>query len=368
MSRKKLKILQVITSLGQGGAERLVADLSLRLKRDGDEVAVFLFDGTPTALVRELEAASIKVIAGGMGYRQRWSPLHFFKLRKLLRRENFDIVHSHNTPAQILTALASTKKKKSSYVTTEHNTRNRRRALPILRILDRRMYEVYDRVACVSEKTRSNLLEYLGEPAGSEKYITVRNGIDLKIFRAGGSERQSAESGKKIILMAAAFRRQKDHDTVLRALESLPEEYEVWFAGIGSEEGRVRKLTAEKGLDRRVVFLGHRNDMPELYRQADVVVLSTHYEGLPLSIVEGMASGVPCVGSEVEGLSEVLSGGGILFPAGDESRLAEIIRRLDLDREFRERTVRDCLRRAEDFDVEHTLAGYKEIYDYLKGF
>lgn len=359
------KILHVITSLGQGGAERLVTDLLLRLKRRGDEVVVFLFDATPTPFLEELKREGVEIVAGGKGYRQRWNPLNYFPLRRLLKNRHFDIIHTHNTPAQVLTMLAARKGEHTKYVTTEHNTSNRRRKWKWGAMADRKLYAFYDRVVCVSPLTLQNLLKHLNGSEASEKFAVIPNGIDIARLKAAKKGHRPEDlEGKVMILMVAAFRKQKDHATLLRALRLLPERFVVWLAGSGAELDKVKQLAETLGVGSRVKFLGNRSDVASLYAMADIVVLSTQYEGLSLSSLEGMASGKPFVASDVEGVRDVAKDAALLFTQGDPKELALKLKEVESDPALRSETAVRCMERVKDFDIEKTFARYCDVYDH----
>jgi glycosyltransferase involved in cell wall biosynthesis len=108
-----------------------------------------------------------------------------------------------------------------------------------------------------------------------------------------------------------------------------------------------------------------RNDVPEILQASDVVVMSSHYEGLSLSSIEGMASGKPFIASDVDGLHEITTGAGILFPEGDEKILAKEIQLLINDREYYENTVKKCQERASHYSIENTAEKYINIYTSL---
>ena len=139
MSLGKYRILYIITSLRIGGAERMVSELLPRLLNRGHNVEFLLFDGTRSSLYNRVEQEGITIHTLGKGAMQMWNPLHVFRLRKFLHQKKFDIVHTHNTPCQLLTALAAGKDA-PMLVTTEHNTFNRRRNWRWYVAIDRWMY------------------------------------------------------------------------------------------------------------------------------------------------------------------------------------------------------------------------------------
>lgn len=351
-----------------GGAERLLADMLPLLRGNGHVVELLLFDGTRTPLYESLEQQGIPVHALGRGFRQMWNPLHILRLRKFLQADRFDIVHTHNTPCQLLVALAAGKNT-PALITTEHNTTNRRRDWSWYQGIDRRMYGRYRHIVCVSEKTRNNLVDRLGFRPDTEMISVIANGIDLDRFAGPASEslRGENERDQRIIVMVAAFRPQKDQPTLIRAMRHLPERYRLWLVGDGPKKASCEQLTAELSLQDRVRFWGNRTDIPELLFSADVAVLSSYYEGQALSCIEGMASGRPFVAGEVDGLQEVVGGAGLLFPCGDDRKLAEMIRTVCEDRELYDAVAGRCKARAAAFDIGKTVSAYEELYRSVTG-
>ena len=270
----------------------------------------------------------------------------------------YDIVHSHNTACQYFVALASFFSKCKIY-TTEHNTSNRRRNIWWL-MLDRWIYGRYDKVVCISELTKKNLIQHIGI-SFEDKCVIIYNGIDLKTF-AGISS--SPITNEKKVLMVSAFREQKDQKTLIKAMKELPSDYVLELAGGGDERliDECKQLVHELQLNERVEFMGVRTDIPSLLAESDVVVLSSHYEGLSLSSLEGMASGKPFVASDVEGLRDIVSGYGVLFPHGDSKVLATEIRRLCEDTVYAKQVAVRCQARAKMFDIEVMVQNYLYLY------
>ena len=363
-----MKVLHVITSLRTGGAERLVTDLLPRFRDNGLDVSLLLFDGTGTPYRTELEEAGIRVLALSKGRLAMRDPFLLFPLSAHLRRHRYDIVHTHNTSCQLLVALASGAAR-SVLVTTEHNTSNRRRGWGWFAPLDRRMYRQYDRIICVGDETERALNAYL--PSTRGKTMVITNGIDLgRIEGSAPSEDVRRTDGFKI-LMVAAFRAQKDHATMIRAMRSLPDTYTLFLAGGAEtrEDERTMQeciaLSESLGLRERVRFLGVRHDVPGLMAASDVLVLSSHYEGNPLSAMEAMSSGKPVIASDVPGLSGVVGGAGLLFAHGDAESLAGMIRRVCEDKEEASGVAAACLLRSKEYDIDRTVRSYMDVYRKL---
>lgn len=356
-----MKILHVITSLRTGGAEKLMVDLLPRLRDMGNEVELLVFDGTRTAFFDQLESAGIKVNflqVGGSVY----NPLNILRLRKFLKR--FDVVHTHNTACQLFAALANVGVG-TKLVTTEHNTSNRRRGNAIFRLLDRWMYRRYKKVVCISQKAEDNLREWLGGEWGS--ILTINNGIDVKkIENAEPAELDFVKDRESIhvSVMVAAFRWEKDQQTVIRAYKELPERFHLALVG-GGDESLMQKciqLAAECGVAERVHFLGLRSDVPSILKAADVVIQSSHIDGFCLAAVEGMAAGKPVIASDVVGLADVVRGYGELFPHEDYKALASVIKNLAENPEYAANVAAACQKRAAQFDISVMAEKYNQVY------
>ena len=362
-----MRILQVITSLDMGGAETLVVNLIPRLQVLGNTVDLCVFNGTETPLTQRLkkECPQTKIFTLGHGV---YNPLYIFKLVKIMK--NYDIVHTHNSSPQLFVAIASLFNS-PKLVSTEHNTSNRKRNWKWYRPIESWMYGRYDHVICISKIAEDKLREYMGGEwlvKSSNKYksiTTINNGIDVNTISEAEpcKELLDLKESRKSILMVAGFRKQKNQDTIIRALTLLDKEkYEVWFAGIGERMEEVKQLALSLGVSDRVRFLGLRTDIPNVLRAADVIVMSSHWEGLSLSNVEGMSAHKPFIASDVNGLKEVTKGYGILFPHEDAKVLAEEIKRLASDETYYNEIAERCYNRALEFDISNTVSGYADVY------
>lgn len=365
MSSKKFKILYVITSLRTGGSERMVTDITKVLIKEGHLVEVLIFDGFNSSLLNELEDHGVKVYKGGVGYFQMYNPLHIFRIKRLAKKNNYDIIHSHNSSAQYFVAFSGAGKY-SKLITTEHNTSNRRRKQNIYKFIDRYVYLKYDSVISVSNKVKRNLLDYLNKKDGSktdqEKFPVIYNGIDLAKFLT--VDKDPVDS-PPIILMISAFRKQKDHDTAIRAMIYLPEQYKLWLAGEGKTKTECEKLVRSLNLSGRIKFLGNVKDVPSLISQSKIVILSTKFEGMPLAAIEAMASGKPFIASDVDGVKEIVFNAGILFQRGNHIELAHKIENLINSPKEYEIVAKNCRKRALTFDLSRTLNQHLELYNRI---
>lgn len=350
-----MRILHVITSLRIGGAERLMVDLLPRLRNLGHEVALCVFDGIKTVFYHELENSGIKIYAlreGGSVYDLR----NIGALGCIMK--SYDVVHTHNTAPQLFAAIAGLICPNVALITTEHNTSNRRRDKWYLKPGDLWMYKQYKNIICISEQARLNLVNYIGD---SSKVCTVYNGIDLSRFQHA-YHFLAQEDGTKVITMVAAFREQKDHKTLIKAFDLLPDNYRLQFVGDGELRKETECFAKQYSSVDRIAFMGNRNDVAQILSGSDVIVLSSYYEGLSLSSLEGMACGRPFIASDVDGLHEIVAGYGILFPQGDFLGLRDALLKVCEDCDYSEKVANKCQQRASQYDISIMVEKYNSIY------
>ena len=377
-----MKILQVITSLLTGGAEHIVVQLAERLTlKSGVHCDICVFDGEETPFCREIEQWNeahaggdiqpIRIIRLGKGV---YSVRYIWQLARLMR--HYDIVHTHNSSPQLFVACAKVlcmlvHGRVPMLCTTEHNTSNRKRNWKWYAPIESWMYSRYSHVVCISKIAEDKLREYMGgkwlevSAPCYHRISTINNGVDVdRIFTAQpDADLLRLKGPRRAIVMVAGFREAKDQDTLVRAMTHLDKQrYELWLVGIGTRQPEVEALARQSGVSDRVRFLGLRMDVPNVLRAADIVVMSSHWEGLSLSNVEGMSAGKPFLASRVNGLREVTEGYGILFAEGDDAEVAAIVSRLSADRALYEFVAARCHRRAMQYDLGKMVERYYAVY------
>lgn len=353
-----MRILQVITSLHTGGAEKLIVEIVPRLRKMGHSVDVCLFNGVDTPFKQDLAKCGCRIY--DISYNSHYySPFKILKLWKIMCK--YEIIHTHNTAPQFFASIAGLFCS-AVLITTEHSTSNQRRQYRFFKMVDRWMYERYKTVICISKKAESNLREYLQDC--QVNIVTIFNGVDVdRFYSAEPISRLISQEGKYIVIMVAAFRKEKDQDTLVRAFSHLDKnKYELWLVGEGTREKAVRDLVKDLGLQNTVRFLGRRSDIPSVLHTADIVVMSSHYEGLSLSNIEGMSVGKPFIASDVDGLREMTENAGLLFPHQDDVALAELIIRLHDDPAFSKEVALACFEKAKQFDISKMVKSYSDIY------
>ena len=319
-----MRVLHFVTGGFSGGAtqvaialvnaalhsERVQPLLVLRRKRRGDP-----------ARIAELREAGVPVatVTGWSHAATIWS------LVQVCREFRPDVLVAHGFSEHLWGRYAGLLAKVPHLVHVEHNTRERYTAWRLAQ--SRWLAQRTDRIVGCSEGVRLRLLE-MGMPA--DRTIAIPNGIRLEPF----AQADAHPVAQRVpgIVMVARFSKQKDHATLLRATALLRERGlrpPVLLAGGGKAGHRqpMEALAAELGVQDQVQFLGLCRDVPALLLRIGSRCLSTHYEGMPLALIEGMAAGCAVVGSAVPGVREVIRDGedGRLVAANDPVALADAL-------------------------------------------
>ncbi len=254
----------------------------------------------------------------------RWSHLvTILALRRLCQEWKPDVLVAHGFSEHLWGRYAALLAGVPCIVQIEHNVRERYGRWRLWQSLW--LAKRTDRIVGVSRAVEDVLVR-LGHPP--ERCMTIHNGIELSRWTKGQpwAQREAA------IVMPARFARQKDHRTLIEALvplKALGHRPTVYFAGEGKASWRkeAEQLAARLGVQDQVQCLGHVQDLPALLGRVKLCVLSTHYEGLGLGLIEGMASGCCGVGTDVEGVREIITHGqnGLLVPHADAQALARTL-------------------------------------------
>lgn len=357
-----MRILHIISSLEIGGAQKLVHDLALSQINTGSDVSVLVYFSCDSMFEKDLIKAGVNIIS--LNCKNSKSLLLPIKLRHVLK--DYDVTHVHLFPALYQAALASVGIK-TPLVYTEHSTYNRRRAKKYLRPLEQLVYSRYSQIISISEQTQNALFQWL-KPRATSKFQTIHNGVNLGKYHKAEAKNPKDTFGRAgiPILMVSRFVPAKDQATLIKALKFIENSNVfVAFAGDGELIQDAKKLAEEVGVSERCVFLGSRNDIPELIKSSAIGVQSSHWEGFGLTAVEFMAAGKPVIASSVDGLKQVVDGAGILFNPGDEQQLAKNITQLTTDNILYSDISAKCLNRAEKYSLESTAKQYYDAYNNI---
>jgi glycosyltransferase involved in cell wall biosynthesis len=335
MPERVTKVLHLIDSSRRGGgqmhARRLLEtlageelELHLASPADGDA-----FDGIERAGVIRHKVALSKLP----------SPRSFARLVRLLGKLSPDILHLHGSLAGVWGRLASLFARDTQVVYTYHGVHYlRERVFPrsvLFYAADRMLCGLSDRIIAVSAADRDLLVKAGLVPSGGVRVIP--NGIDVRGFLLAGLSRTGSvltcPEGCRYVVTVARLHRQKGHAYLLHAAVKILEKFpQTMFLllGDGPERRALRALARRLRIFGQVSFLGEREDVAEIVSRADVFVLPSLWEGMPLSMLEAALLRIPMVLSDVPGIREVFTAGehALLVPAADPGAIAEAVERI----------------------------------------
>jgi glycosyltransferase involved in cell wall biosynthesis len=361
----------VLHTLCVGGAEVLAARLARGL-RDRYRFLFVCLDELGT-LGEELrnEGFPVHVLGRRPGLDLRCT----YRLASLLRREHVDVIHAHQYTPFFYGITARMLCRRAAVLFTEHGRHfpdyPRRKRMLANRLLLRRR----DRVVAVGEAVRRALMANEGIP--TEWIEVVYNGVNLTPFVAADHDRAALRReigvGRDdlIIIQVARLDYLKDHATAVRTLGHIVRrrpDARLVLVGEGPELDKIKEQVRQAGLEGNVRLLGLRKDVARLVAAADVFLLTSISEGIPLTLIEAMGAGLPVVATGVGGVGEVVEDGatGLLAPSGDDAALAGHVLRLAEDRALAARMGQRGRERALGLFAEDRMhAGYSRLYNEL---
>jgi glycosyltransferase involved in cell wall biosynthesis len=287
-----------------------------------------------------------------------------FALAKICRTYKPDIIVCHGFSEHLWGRYAGLIANVPHLVHVEHNSRER---YTPWRLMQARWLAKYtDKIVGCSEGVRQALL---GLKFPAEKTITINNGIDLSPFDT--DDPIAPNDRAPGIVMAARFAKQKDHLTLIKAVGLLRDREGicplVYLAGAGSKKHmkRAKKLTKELKLKDQIKFLGFCKNVPELLQQNKVCALITQYEGMPLSLCEGMAAGCVVVASEVVGVQEMIQHNvdGLLVTPNSVESLTNALHIALVKSHFSEQLATNAYKKAtSQFGLERMIKNYENLF------
>jgi glycosyltransferase involved in cell wall biosynthesis len=357
-------VLHTESSPGLGGQEvRTLSEARWTAERGWRVLLAGQPDGRLLGRAREegLEVAGVRM-------RGAWDLGAVWALRCLIRREKISLVHTHSSVDAWVGGLAA-RAAGVPVVRTRHvSIPIRRRGNPVYRWLA-------DRVVTSGDAIRDLVVSSGVDP---RRVVAIPAGVDLRDFAgtpetdngAGRAARAALGLSAPVIGSVAMFRGSKGHAQLLEAFATVRARHSaacLLLVGDGIRRAWVEGLAKERGLGEAVVFTGFRTDVPALLRAMDCFVLaSTRTEGVPQSLLQAFAAGVPVVASAIGGIPEVVADGrtGLLVPPGDAAALARAVESVLSDRPASLARAREARRLVETrFSHRESVSRLLALYD-----
>lgn len=369
MSKKK--VLQLVEDLRVGGLEKVLATIVLNLDKHKYDVEVWCLAGGGE-IADELidKGVQLKIL----GLDNYYNPLNVIKLSYLINKAKIDIVHTHGYFAGTFGRLAAILTKRPVVVAHIHTTYFgfKKRNL----IIDKILSYFTDKIICVSGAVQKFVVEI--EKICIDKTQVIYNGADIGMPEDVKNEdeiektRWGITASEIVAVTVASLTPHKGHSVLLKAIRIVLSEYanvKLLVVGTGPLREKLESDASELKISNNIIFTGLQENVAPLLRIADIFVLaSTEREGLPISLIEAMAAGLPVVISDLGGVPEAVEKNlsGILFRPGDEKELADAIKKLLASKPLRigmGRQGRNVYR--EKFTVQKMLYALETLYDGL---
>ena len=354
-------MLVLVTLAEVGGAQTYVASLVPALTEHYDVTVAAWGPGPLRAAVERAGATYVPL----EHVRRALHPVHdllgLVELVRLLRRVRPAVVHANSSKAGILGRVAAALTRVPVRIFTVHGwafKAHHGAAAQIYLWADRAARPLTTHMICVADAELTAGLR--ARTCRRSRTVVIRNAVDVT-----GAPVAQLAGRPPLVVSVGRLKEPKDFESLFRAAARVDGDFRLRVLGDGPDRPALERLLAELGLEQRVELAGDADDVPEQLAGADVFVLSSRSEGLPMSILEAMAAGLPVVATRVGGIPELVDDGrtGLLVGAGDVDALAEALQRLVDDPELRRTLGAAGRERAEAaFDLERFRREHLELY------
>lgn len=355
-----VRVMIVIHGLETGGAEMMVLHLARELSRAGHPVRVVSLHGDDTDVAGLMRRAGVDVVAlnkaGGP------DPRTVLRLRAQMRDFSPAVVHTHLPVLEYVLPAVRLYGRRVKVIHTVHNIAREETRHRVLREVNRRAFSHGVVPVALNEEVRSSICREYALPPSAVP--VVGNGIDLDAFR--GPQRRGPRGAGARLLCVARLAPAKNHALLLRTVARLREsgrDVSLTLVGDGPLRGALEERARELGISERVRFAGRRTDTAAFYRDCDLFVLLSDYEGMPMSIIEAMASGLPVVATRAGGVAELVDDGvnGALVEA-DAAAAAGAIAAICDDPALYARLSAGAVRTSSHYSAEAMMEKYVDLY------
>ncbi|WP_413282522.1 glycosyltransferase [Vibrio sp. MA40-2] len=342
-----MRIAYIITGLARGGAEAQLATVSKHLSANHD-VAIFSIANNRD-LIKRFEGVEVN-------YFPLTKIANLYHLYKALCKFKPDVLHSHMIHSNILSPIYAKLMSVPCFITSHNTNEGNKMRFEVLKILVK-IFKPH--VSHVSNKGRLNYLEQ-GFLEPIELYT---NPVSLEKFSLGNTKRNHQVKWINI----ASLTDQKRHDRLLKVLKkylvNYPEDI-LQIVGSGKNFAKIKMLIEEYNLHDNVIMLGPRDDINLLLNESDYFVLSSDWEGLPVSVIESLSSNVPVVSTDCGDISSVVTEGvnGYLAKIGERELLEAMLKARKVDDLAYERLSENSNKSVQRFDVHNVVTLLEELY------
>jgi len=359
------KILVVINRFGVGGAERLVVDDINEMLRRGIDVRLLTLVPERLSNSIALDCCITSEKWKTINFRNLLSISSWFSFISFLKEYKPDVVMSHlwysNTISRIVSRICGIK----IHLAFEHNVYDLVKTRKMF-FIDRLLQGLSTKIVAVSETVKESLMRHR---ISHNRILVVHNGIDTSRYLNIQIDKLKGELNIKdefVYIFIGRFINQKGVDILLNAFVKVKTGH-LFLVGDGTDKDKLQQLAVRLDIQKRVSFLGIRQDIPNLLALADCFVLPSRYEGLPMVLIEAIVSGKAIIISDFESGKELIKDGenGLIVPMENPEMLAQAMFKMQDDKKLRVRLGNQALLEAQRFSIKHhvdTLINISNAY------
>ncbi len=363
---KKIKIFYVITSLGLGGAEKLLLYYLKNLDKKKYSLFVCCFREKPDDLIEEMSAYA-EII--NLKIRNKFNPIAIFYIIKLLFKINPDIIHTHLFQPRVYATIAHLFYNRPIIVTQKHSIVNPKKH-HIFMLFEMISILMNKKVIAISESVKKSLTKY--ELIPNNKIFVLPNCIDYQAFNKASNRPFIRKNDEIVVGTVGRLEKVKGIKYLLLSMKIILAKFphvRLDIVGDGSQSDELKQISKNLGISNSVKFFGKFTDVIPFYSNMDIFILPSTLEGFGIVLLEAMAAGVPVIASDVDGIREVIvhRESGILIPSKNPDAIARAVIQLIENPELLKMLVENGLIRAQLFDVREHVMKLESLYSNLLG-
>lgn len=352
-----MKIVQVMPDFGLAGAETMVENLSCGLAAEGCDVLVISFFDLHTAITERIENRGIKIKY--LGKKRGFDPSIISKMRKIIKAYQPDVIHTHRyvLPYAFLASMGF----KAKRVHTVHSVAQKEQT-KVGKNINRVLFRYFNVVpVALSKEIQRTIQEVYGLP--DNRIPVVFNGIDLSRCIVKESY---ARKDTFTVLHIGRFMDVKNHELLLRSFARFKGQHSdarLQLLGDGELKENMMQLAGQLNITDAVEFAGLQSNVYPWLHNVDVFILPSKFEGMPMTLIEAMGTGLPIIASNVGGIPDMLSSQKeALLIEPKEEKIIEALEMVYSDAKKREYWGRNALQRSSLFSSQAMARKYLQLY------
>ena len=370
-----IKILFILEATS-GGTQKHVIDIAKKIDKSNFQIDIIFSSNRNKHFIEDSKGIFNETYGLPIQRSASFSDLsNIYKIRKIIKSNNYDIVHCHSTKAGFVGRLAGFLSGHPNIVYSPHgfmfcDTRIKFKRLLYLN-LEKYLGYLTNKVIAVSGSERDLALHHQIVP--SKKIITMYNSIDpsdYEDFKYVNKVQEKLKDKSKQVILGTVGRLyyQKDPITLINSFKVINDRFpntKLVIVGDGPLEKECIQLIKQLNLSNQIELAGFQKDSKTYYQMFDIFMLSSHYEGLPYSLLEAMMMGIPAVGTDVVGIKDLILHGktGYLVKEGDHKELADAVIKMLENPDLLSLFSLNAKNRAKvEFNFVEGIKGYQDFY------